>query len=436
MRCSACSTENPPQAKFCLECAAPLARRCSSCDTVLPDAAKFCMECAQPGPGAGATPATSATAPGRTRPRHLADRILASREALEGERKQVTVLFADIVGSTELIRDLDPEDAQALLEPAVRAMLVGGPPLRGDRLPGDGRRHHGAVRGAAGPRGPRRPSLLRRPDHAGRRSAQYGETSPRARGRRGAGAGRAQLRRGGRRRRSPTTCTSSTRRSGRRPTWPPGWSSSPCPAPIQLTAETLRLVEGLVEVQAAGTDPGQGAAPSRSRRSSCSGPARAAGASRPPPTRGLTPFVGRQAELDGAPAGARPGAAGHGQVVAPVGEPGVGKSRLLYEFVHSHRTAGWLVLESGSVSYGKATSYLPVDRPAQELLPDRAARRRPRRPREAGRQAADPRPRAGADPAAAAGPARPAGRRCRLGGAGPAAAAARDPRRAAPAAAA
>ena len=52
--------------------------------------------------------------------------------------------------------------------------------------------------------------------------------------------------------------------------------------------------------------------------------------------------------------------AGHGQVVAPVGEPGVGKSRLLYELVHSHRTDGWLVLESGSASYGKATSYLPI----------------------------------------------------------------------------
>ena len=77
--------------------------------------------------------------------------------------------------------------------------------------------------------------------------------------------------------------------------------------------------------------------------------------------RGLTRFVGRQHGAGGpAPgpgAGARPG---HGQVVALVGEAGVGKSRLVYECVHSHRTQGWLVLESASVSYGKATPYFPV----------------------------------------------------------------------------
>src|SRR6266540_2579987 len=122
MRCSACSTENPPQARFCLECAAPLARRCSSCGTVLPDAAKFCMECAQPVPAAAATPGPSPS-PQVNAPGHLVDRILASRGALDGERKQVTVRFADVVGSTELIRDLDPEDARTLLAPAVRAML-------------------------------------------------------------------------------------------------------------------------------------------------------------------------------------------------------------------------------------------------------------------------------------------------------------------------
>src|SRR5262249_8372503 len=76
--------------------------------------------------------------------------------------------------------------------------------------------------------------------------------------------------------------------------------------------------------------------------------------------RGLTPFVGRQSELDALQRALDPALAGHGQVVAPVGEPGVGKSRLLYEFVHSQRTRGWLVLESGSVSYGKATLWLPV----------------------------------------------------------------------------
>ena len=111
MRCSACSTENPPQAKFCLECGAPLARRCSACGTLLPDVAKFCLECGQPIPAAGVPP-TPSIAPQTYTPRHLAQKILASRADLEGERKQVTILFADVVGSTELIQGRDAEDAR------------------------------------------------------------------------------------------------------------------------------------------------------------------------------------------------------------------------------------------------------------------------------------------------------------------------------------
>jgi predicted ATPase len=76
--------------------------------------------------------------------------------------------------------------------------------------------------------------------------------------------------------------------------------------------------------------------------------------------RGLTRFVGRETEIGTLRHALARADAGHGQVVAVVGEAGVGKSRLAYEFVHSHRTQGWLVLESASVSYGKATPYFPV----------------------------------------------------------------------------
>src|SRR5262249_28507526 len=76
--------------------------------------------------------------------------------------------------------------------------------------------------------------------------------------------------------------------------------------------------------------------------------------------RGLTRFVGRDAEVDQLRHALDRAAAGHGQVVAIVGEAGVGKSRFVYEFIHSPRVHGWLILESGSVSYGKATAYLPV----------------------------------------------------------------------------
>src|SRR6185369_15543912 len=121
MQCPACRTDNPPQARFCLECAAPLARRCSSCGASLPDGARFCMQCAHP--VEGGTPPAVGPAPRAYTPRHLAERIFSARADLEGERKHVTVMFADIKGSTELIEGLDPEEARTLLEPAVRAML-------------------------------------------------------------------------------------------------------------------------------------------------------------------------------------------------------------------------------------------------------------------------------------------------------------------------
>src|SRR5262249_37932993 len=76
--------------------------------------------------------------------------------------------------------------------------------------------------------------------------------------------------------------------------------------------------------------------------------------------RGLTRFVGRSAEMEQLVEALALARDGHGQVVAVVGEPGVGKSRLYWEFIHSHRTAGWLVLEASSISYGKSTPYLPV----------------------------------------------------------------------------
>ena len=158
---------------------------------------------------------------------------------------------------------------------------------------------------------------------------------------------------------SATTCTWTTPPSARRRTWRRAWNSSRTPGSILLTAATLRLVEGLVRVNALGpvpvkglTEPVEvfelvGASAIRRRLQAAA-------------ARGLTRFVGRQQELAALQQALEQAGAGHGQVVALVGEAGVGKSRLVYEFVHSHRTQGWLVLESASVSYGKATPYFPV----------------------------------------------------------------------------
>src|SRR4029434_6789777 len=102
MRCPQCQHENRPQAKFCEECAAPLARTCANCGTQLSATAKLCPECAHPVTRSVDTQQLSAS-PETYTPKHLAEKILTSKSALEGERKQVTVLFADMKGSMELL---------------------------------------------------------------------------------------------------------------------------------------------------------------------------------------------------------------------------------------------------------------------------------------------------------------------------------------------
>ena len=123
MRCTRCQQDNPPQAKFCLECGTALGQKCVKCGTELPTGAKFCPECGQsvsPQPAA----ASRFTSPETYTPKHLAEKILTSKTALEGERKQVTVLFADMKGSMELLADRDPEAARKLLDPVLEHMMA------------------------------------------------------------------------------------------------------------------------------------------------------------------------------------------------------------------------------------------------------------------------------------------------------------------------
>ena len=110
MKCGRCGRDNLPLAKFCEECASPLAGRCVGCGTRLTSSAKFCSECARP-VAAAEEPLTPAA--------HTLRRV----PALEGERKQVTVLFADLKGSMELLADQDPEEARRLLDPVLERMM-------------------------------------------------------------------------------------------------------------------------------------------------------------------------------------------------------------------------------------------------------------------------------------------------------------------------
>jgi class 3 adenylate cyclase len=131
------------------------------------------------------------------------------------------------------------------------------------------------------------------------------------------------------------------------------------PGTVRLTAETVRLAEGYVEVRSLGPIPVKGLAdPIEIFELTGAGQARTR--LQAAALRGLTRFVGRDAEVEHLRRVLGQADAGHGQVVAIVGEAGVGKSRLTYEFTHSHRVQDWLILETSSVSYGKATSYLPL----------------------------------------------------------------------------
>jgi class 3 adenylate cyclase/tetratricopeptide (TPR) repeat protein len=290
-------------------------------------------------------------------PPYLAEKILTSRSALAGERKQVTVLFADLKDSTELIRGLDPEAAQQLLDPALHHMMDAVHRYEGtvNQVLGDGIM---ALFGAP----------IAHEDHALRACyaalamqaamQPYTDQVRRTRGlelrmRVGLNAGEVVVRAIGNDLHMDYSAVGETTVLAAR------MEQMATPGTIRLTAATLRLVEGLVRVTALGPVPVKGlvepvevfelVGASNLRRRLQAAVAR-----------GLTPFVGRQTELTALHHALAQAEAGHGQVVALVGEAGVGKSRLVYELIHSHRTRDWRVLESASVSYGKATPYFPV----------------------------------------------------------------------------
>jgi predicted ATPase/class 3 adenylate cyclase len=290
-------------------------------------------------------------------PTYLAEKILTSRSALEGERKQVTVLFADLKGSMELLADRDPEDARAILDPVLERMMGAVHRYEGtvNQVMGDGIM---ALFGAP----------LAHEDHAVRacyaalamqeairrdteevRHAHGVEVQIRV----GLNSGEVVVRAIGNDLHMDYSAIGETTHLAAR------MEQLAPPGTIRLTAATLRLVEGLIRVTPRGpvpvkglTEPVEvfdlvGVSALRHRLQAAA-------------ARGLTPFVGRQTELDVVQRALAQAGAGQGQVVALVGEAGVGKSRLVYECVHAHFTQGWRVLESASVSYGQATPYFPV----------------------------------------------------------------------------
>jgi len=358
MKCPRCQHKNEAGAKFCEECAAPLTRTCGNCGRQLSPSAKFCPECAHPtGLAPTAPTAPRFASPESYTPKHLAEKILNSKAALEGERKQVTVLFADMKGSMELIADRDPEEARKLLDPVLERMMDAVHRYEGtvNQVMGDGIM---ALFGAP----------LACEDHAVRACyaalrmqetvKRYADGLRRTEGiaiqiRVGLNSGEVVVYSIGSDLHMDYTAVGQTTHVAAR------MEQMALPGSILLSAETLALAEGYVEVKPLGPLPVKGlAAPLEvhelTRAAMIRSRFQAAAA------RGLTRFVGRESELDQLRQALERAGAGHGQVVAVMGEPGVGKSRLYWEFTHSHRALGWLVLESSSVSYGKATNYLPI----------------------------------------------------------------------------
>ncbi len=116
MQCPCCKSENAEAAKFCGECGAKLELRCAGCGAANPAVNKFCLECGQPLAAAEPKSTSILPSPQEITPRHLAQKILAARNAMQRERKQVTVLFADVSGFTSISEKLDPEEAHQFMQ--------------------------------------------------------------------------------------------------------------------------------------------------------------------------------------------------------------------------------------------------------------------------------------------------------------------------------
>jgi class 3 adenylate cyclase len=313
-------------------------------------------------PGTAPNAATVPTAPPERAPlaytpAYLAEKILTSRSALAGERKQVTVLFADLKGSMELLADRDPEEARQLLDPVLERMMAAVHRYEGtvNQVMGDGimalfgapiAHEDHAVRACY--------AALAMQEAIRRYSAEVRRTAGiEVQIRVGLNSGEVVVRAIGNDLHMDYSAIGQTTHLAAR------MEQLATPGTIRLTAATLRLVEGLVQVTALGPIPVKGldAPVDVFELVGASGIRRRLQAA---VVRGLTRFVGRDTELAALVHALERAGAGHGQVVAVVGEAGVGKSRLVYECVHAHPTQGWRVLESTSVSYGKATPYFPI----------------------------------------------------------------------------
>ncbi|MBI3127451.1 MAG: AAA family ATPase [Candidatus Tectomicrobia bacterium] len=356
MRCPRCQAENREGRRFCAECGVPLALPCPSCGFSNEPGEKFCGGCGQP---LGAVPPTAESkfaSPRSYTPKHLAEKILTSRSALEGERKQVTVFFCDIANSTPLAERLGPEAMHALLSRFFEMALDEVHRYEGtlNQFLGDG---FMALFGAP----------LAHEDHAReailaalgiQRALREGGGDlglPSGEGlalRMGLNTGFVVVGKIGDDLRMDYTAVGDTTNVAAR------LMQGAEPGGIVISETTHRPVAGYFHTRPLGalSLKGKGGAvraweviSDRSARTRLE-----VGAEE-----GLTPFVGRERELRLLAECFEKARAGHGQVVFIVGEPGIGKSRLLLEFRRRlGEEATWL--EGHAISFGRSIAFHPL----------------------------------------------------------------------------
>jgi class 3 adenylate cyclase len=357
MSCTSCGHQNPAGARFCGACARPLAGAavCPVCGTANPDAQKYCNGCGRALPGAAA--AAPLREPRSYTPRHLADRILTTRTALEGERKQVTVLFADVKGSMELAEQVDPEVWHEIMDRFFVILADGVHRFEGtvNQYTGDGIM---ALFGAP----------IAHEDHAQRACwaalhlsealRRYANELRLARGlnfsvRIGLNSGEVVVGKIGDDLRMDYTAQGHTVGLAQR------MEQLAEPGKVFLTEHTARLVAGFFTLRDLGESAVKGvSAPLRVYELEGVGALRTRlDVAR---VRGFSRFVGRTEEMASLEAALGRAVAGTGQVIGVVAEAGVGKSRLCHEFTERARAQGIAVYDAHCVAHGRMIPFLPV----------------------------------------------------------------------------
>ena len=354
MRCPSCNHDNSVDASFCDACGAKLESVCATCGSTNQPGARFCKKC---GTRIATEPAPAKPAAASPAPKVRVTPEQAETSSLEGERKTVTALFADIKGSTELEQDLDPEEARAIIDPALKLMIDAVRRYDGYivQSTGDG---IFALFGApvAHEDHPQRAlyAALRMQEELRRYGSKLqGEGRAPIEIRVGANTGEVVVR---------SIATGATQVEytpiGHTTNLASRLQSIARTGSIVASESTRKFCEGYFVLKPLGPTKVKGVSePVNVYEVTGLGPLRtrlqqAAG-------RGFTKFVGREREMDALKRAAEAASSSHGQIVAAMAEAGVGKSRLYYEF-KAVAQSRFMVLETFSVSHGKATAFLPV----------------------------------------------------------------------------